>query len=62
MGIEDLVVKGAATRYAGGRREWLKVNSDGVCHVRLLARLVLYLVSISCAVRQSCATGVAHTW
>jgi hypothetical protein len=26
MGIEDLVVKGAATRYAGGRREWLKVK------------------------------------
>lgn len=62
IGVEGLVVKGAGTRYVGGSRAWLKVNSDGVCHVRLLARLVLYLVSISCAVRQSCATGVAHTW
>jgi ATP-dependent DNA ligase len=26
-GVEGLVVKGAATRYAGGRREWLKVKS-----------------------------------
>jgi ATP-dependent DNA ligase len=26
MGIEGLVVKGAATRYVGGRREWLKVK------------------------------------
>ncbi|MGY1697091.1 ATP-dependent DNA ligase [Geodermatophilus sp. SYSU D00814] len=27
LGIEGLVAKGAATRYAGGRREWLKVKS-----------------------------------
>jgi ATP-dependent DNA ligase len=26
-GVEGLVVKGASTRYAGGRREWLKVKS-----------------------------------
>ena len=26
MGVEGLVVKGAATRYVGGRREWLKVK------------------------------------
>jgi ATP-dependent DNA ligase len=26
MGIEGLVVKGAASRYVGGRREWLKVK------------------------------------
>jgi hypothetical protein len=30
MGIEGLVVKGAATRYAGGQRGWVKVNSVGV--------------------------------
>ncbi|TCO42355.1 ATP dependent DNA ligase-like protein [Kribbella antiqua] len=30
MGIEGLVVKGAATRYIGGRRGWVKVNSVGV--------------------------------
>ena len=35
MGVEGLVVKGAATRYVGGRREWLKVNSGGVGCVRL---------------------------
>ena len=34
MGVEGLVVKGAATRYVGGRREWLKVNSAGVQCVR----------------------------
>jgi ATP-dependent DNA ligase len=34
MGIEGLIVKGAATRYAGGRREWLKVNSVGVRSAR----------------------------
>ncbi len=27
LGVEGLVAKGAATRYAGGRREWLKVKS-----------------------------------
>jgi ATP-dependent DNA ligase len=27
LGIEGLVAKGAASRYAGGRREWLKVKS-----------------------------------
>jgi ATP-dependent DNA ligase len=27
LGIEGLVAKGASTRYAGGRREWLKVKS-----------------------------------
>ncbi|WP_432945766.1 ATP-dependent DNA ligase [Kribbella sp. CA-253562] len=26
MGIEGLVVKGASSRYVGGRREWLKVK------------------------------------
>ena len=30
IGVEALVVKGASTRYAGGRREWVKVNSAGV--------------------------------
>jgi ATP-dependent DNA ligase len=34
MGVEGLVVKGAASRYVGGRREWLKVNSAGVRCVR----------------------------
>ncbi|MEV8378811.1 hypothetical protein AB0P21_39095 [Kribbella sp. NPDC056861] len=35
MGVEGLVVKGASSRYVGGRREWLKVNSVGVRRVRL---------------------------
>ncbi|MEN3268139.1 hypothetical protein [Pseudonocardia sp.] len=34
MGVEGLVVKGANSRYVGGRREWLKVNSAGVRRVR----------------------------
>lgn len=29
-GVEGLVVKGAATRYQPGRRDWVKVNSVGV--------------------------------
>jgi ATP-dependent DNA ligase len=33
-GVEGLVVKGAATRYQPGRREWIKVNSVGVQCVR----------------------------
>jgi ATP-dependent DNA ligase len=37
MGVEGLVVKGAASRYVGGRREWLKVDSVGVGGVRQLA-------------------------
>ncbi|MEU4292787.1 hypothetical protein AB0E63_31570 [Kribbella sp. NPDC026596] len=36
MGVEGLVVKGAATRYTPGRRDaWVKVNSIGVASVRL---------------------------
>jgi hypothetical protein len=35
MGIEDPVVKGASSRFVGGRREWLKVNSVGVGSVGL---------------------------
>ena len=34
LGAEGLVVKAAASRYVGGRREWLKVNSVGVCTAR----------------------------
>ena len=35
MGVEGLVVKGAATRYTPGRRDaWIKVNSSGVAGVR----------------------------
>jgi hypothetical protein len=30
LGTEGLDVKGAATRYAPGRRDWIKVNSVGV--------------------------------
>ena len=30
IGVEGLVVKGATSRYAPGRRDWLKVNSVGV--------------------------------
>ncbi|TCO15666.1 ATP dependent DNA ligase-like protein [Kribbella steppae] len=38
MGVEGLVVKGAATRYTPGRRDaWVKVNSVGVNRVRLIA-------------------------
>jgi ATP-dependent DNA ligase len=29
-GVEGLAVKGASTRYQPGRRDWVKVNSDGV--------------------------------
>ncbi|MDT7654885.1 MAG: hypothetical protein QOI36_6291 [Pseudonocardiales bacterium] len=29
-GIEGLVVKGASSRYHPGRRDWVKVNSDGM--------------------------------
>jgi ATP-dependent DNA ligase len=36
MGVEGLVVKGASSRYVGGRREWLKVNSLGVAVFREL--------------------------
>jgi ATP-dependent DNA ligase len=44
MGVEGLVVKGAASRYMGGRREWLKVNSVGVGGVRQLACALTGLV------------------
>jgi ATP-dependent DNA ligase len=37
MGIEGLVVKGARSRYAAGRREWQKVNSVGVVLFSVLA-------------------------
>jgi len=37
-GVEGLVVKGAASRYQPGRREWLKVNSVGAVSARLIAR------------------------
>jgi hypothetical protein len=37
-GVEGLVVKGAATRYQPGRRDWVKVNSVGVGGVRLVHR------------------------
>jgi ATP-dependent DNA ligase len=30
MGVEGLVVKGASSRYVGGRRDWLKIRSVGV--------------------------------
>lgn len=33
-GVEGLMVKGANTRYQPGRRDWAKVNSVGVPHVR----------------------------
>jgi ATP-dependent DNA ligase len=33
-GVEGLVVKGASTRYLPGHRDWVKVNSAGVAHVR----------------------------
>jgi ATP-dependent DNA ligase len=49
MGIEGLVVKGAATRYAGGRREWLKVNSVGV-------------ESVWAATRELVVRGQAGVW
>ena len=38
MGIEGLVVKGASSRYAGGRRDWLRVNSVGVAMFDELTR------------------------
>jgi hypothetical protein len=37
MGVEGLVVKGATTRYAPGRRDWLKVRSVGVAVIDGLA-------------------------
>ncbi|MEU4392807.1 hypothetical protein [Kribbella sp. NPDC023855] len=37
-GVEGLVVKGAASRYQPGRREWVKVNSVGVAVFDELAR------------------------
>lgn len=38
MGVEGLVVKGAATRYTPGRRDaWVKVNSVGVKGARSLS-------------------------
>jgi ATP-dependent DNA ligase len=44
MGVEGLVVKGAASRYVGGRREWLKVNSVGLVSVARRRRLASSLV------------------
>ncbi|WP_199234873.1 hypothetical protein [Kribbella sp. VKM Ac-2568] len=38
LGVEGLVVKGTSSRYVGGRREWLKVNSVGVDSVRAAPR------------------------
>jgi ATP-dependent DNA ligase len=39
MGVEGLVVKGAATRYTPGRRDaWKKVNSVGVAVFHELTR------------------------
>jgi ATP-dependent DNA ligase len=62
LGVEGLVVKGASSRYVGGRREWLKVNSVGVGGVRWFA------LTESCEVRPQivagrwCATGVVDEW
>lgn len=45
MGIEGLVVKGAATRYTPGRRDaWMKVNSVGLVSVAPRRRLASSLV------------------
>jgi hypothetical protein len=51
MGIEDLVVRGAATGYAGGQRGWVKVNSVGVRCVRWPCAGEFRLVSALCGVR-----------
>ena len=38
MGIEGLVLKGASSRYVGGRRDWLRWNSVGVGMLNRAAR------------------------
>lgn len=47
MGVEGLVVKGAASRYAPGRRDaWVKVNSVGLRGVRFSFDAWMCLVSV----------------
>jgi hypothetical protein len=58
LGVEGLVAKGAASRYIGGRREWLNVFSVGWRVFGSLRCLVLCLVSVVCDVVLLCATGV----
>lgn len=62
MGVEGLVVKGAASRYVGGRREWLKVRSVGVSSARNINRVALCLVRSSAPGGWLCTTGVADMW
>ncbi|MFC6156121.1 ATP-dependent DNA ligase [Kribbella jiaozuonensis] len=60
MGVEGLVVKGAASRYTPGRRDaWVKLNSAGVHRVRSELARVLIEVSALSGVPGRCATGVA---
>jgi ATP-dependent DNA ligase len=63
IGVEGLVVKGAASRYIGGRREWLKVNSDGVSRVRFAGATGVVpgqrVARCSAVVRDGCCGRVA---
>jgi ATP-dependent DNA ligase len=59
MGVEGLVVKGAASRYTPGRRDaWLKVNSVGVAGVHPSVQAGSCEVRSRINARRWCATGV----
>lgn len=60
MGIEGLVAKGAATRYVGGSRIWVKFNSVGVRMCGSISGGELCLVRWLVSRGWLCATGVAH--
>lgn len=60
MGVEGLVVKGAASRYTPGRRDaWVKVNSVGLRVVRFSFDAWMWLVRVLRRTGSWCATGVA---
>jgi cephalosporin-C deacetylase-like acetyl esterase len=60
IGDEGLVVKGAGTRYAPGRRDWLKVNSVGFAVFGSLTRGRSGLVGRQLVVVCSWTTPVVH--